>query len=59
MFLECESYNTRKEALNQIEDVIDRRTYLSDRFENVAVKNHLPLYTSLGGEKRARMNWKL
>lgn len=43
---------TGEQALDEVQDVVDGRAYFSDRLENVAVKDHLPLDSSFGSEER-------
>ncbi|KAJ3545352.1 hypothetical protein NMY22_g2480 [Coprinellus aureogranulatus] len=56
MLFKGDGDNAGQETLHEVEDVIDRIAYFSDRVEDVAVKDHLPLDSPLGGEEGAGMD---
>jgi hypothetical protein len=56
MLLKDDGDKPGQKALDEIEDIVDGRTYFSDRLEDVAVKNHLPLDSALGREKGTGMD---
>jgi hypothetical protein len=59
MLLEDQSDYASKKALNQVQNVVDGRTYLPHGLECVAMKYHFPLDSSIRREERRRVNRKL
>lgn len=53
LFFEDKGDDASEETLDKTENIVDWGAYLSHRFKNVAVEDHLPLNATFWGKERA------